>query len=338
MQLRRLPRLLDLEPGPQELRQQAVVAEPAVPQGHDQRTVPFQRAQVCLCVHPRKLFRQIEHQPVGDARAQQEPLEAGRHPGKQFLPQIVGDGLVASRELAYERVGIGRLAKRHGGKAERHRPSLGPLGQQLDRPGVQLDPQSRQQVARLVDGEREVGSPKLRHLPPRSQARERHPGVTPRRENQPERVGRQPDQALDDAVHLAASGLLCVVDDQHERTRQGGDGVDELLEEPLVARRCAAARAWPTGRRGSRRSRGSTPGRGSRSAEPPGPAPPWSPTPRTSPRDDRPSKTRGAWSSRCRPAPRRASSGPRRRRPGAPGGGRARRAASVRGAATAWCG
>ena len=135
MQIGAQARVRLVQPRPQELEEQAVVAEPAPApvEADDQRALVLEVPERPPAVVPaRERVRELAADAVDDARPQQELTDLGGLQREHLLGQVVADRAVVAGELGQEPLRVGRAERRHRRQPQARRPALGPRDEPLD--------------------------------------------------------------------------------------------------------------------------------------------------------------------------------------------------------------
>ena len=154
------------------------------------------------------------------------PVERVEH----LAGEVVGDVPVVAVERAHAGLRLGQPAQPQRGEVEPRRPALGSLHEQRDvlvveGDGLALD----EQLARLVESERELGGADLGERAARAQPPERERGIGARRRHDA-RVRRQVlDRVLERGEALVVAEHVQVVQHDGERLPVGRDAVHELV-------------------------------------------------------------------------------------------------------------
>ncbi len=152
---------------PQEIRQQAVIAEPGAlgVQRFDERVGVFETKQDPFRARAAgQQVCQLAVDPVEHAGAQQQILDVGRLAFEHLGEQVLGDRAVAAGELRDELVRVGVTGQGDHREPQARGPPLGALVQQR-RPGRgQCDARGVEQLTGFTLGKAQVGRADLGQL------------------------------------------------------------------------------------------------------------------------------------------------------------------------------
>jgi hypothetical protein len=161
-------RALEPQARPQQLGEQAVVAEPgalAVECG-DEHPVALELLEHERAARPAgEGVGEVAADAPDDARAQKQLARLGWLDGEHLAGQVVRHRAVVAGELGDEGVAVGLRQQRQTGQPQAGGPALSPLEQARDLLRGQLDAELGQQADRLLGGEREVRLAQLAQAP-----------------------------------------------------------------------------------------------------------------------------------------------------------------------------
>ena len=237
VQLRLDPGVLQPQARAQELREQAVVAEPAlvaVERGdeHPRALELLQYAGAVVAAGQR--VRELAAQPLRHARAQEELAPRRRLQGEDLVGQVVGHRAVVAGELGDEGVRVILAGQGQPGQPQPRRPALGPLHEALELVRAQGEPEAGEHRRALLRGEREVGGAHLAEATGEAQPGEREVRVGAGGTDDVEPVAEA--EQLAQRRDRSAADALEVVQHDDRASGRGGQRVGKPQGERVVER------------------------------------------------------------------------------------------------------
>jgi hypothetical protein len=162
------------------------------------------------------MVRQRAAHPFEQRRPQQQLAHVGRLALEHLGHEVGGDGPLAARELAHEAVRLGASGEREGGQPQPGGPALGPVAEEREALRGQLDAAAREQLARLLGAEGQIGGAELGEHPGHPQPVQAQAGIVAGAQHQPGRRREVLDEDLEQIQGLRRSELVQVVDHQHQ--------------------------------------------------------------------------------------------------------------------------
>ena len=231
-----------LQPGPEEVGEQVVVAPPApdVVELHHEQTGPvhlFEQLLAVIAAGDRVTQRPAE--TIQDRRLEEEVPEVLSLAAENLLGQVVKDVPVAAGEGGHETGHVGLGTQRQRRQLQAHGPAFGAFGQRGRYREVEIGQDLAEQLGRLVEVEPEIGGAHLAQLAPSpvpGQAKGRI-GTAGYHHAQLGRtvIEQEPDRCL----HAVRADQVVVVEYQQHvgLARLGHDVVDQRADQRVVGRR-----------------------------------------------------------------------------------------------------